>query len=145
MKYLITLLIACSSFIAKAQINSNKLIGTWELTEFSYKGNSIVPQLHGFKRYKSFTPTHFIVTEVNLETNITTTSIFGTYTLTDSTYSEHLLHINRENANMIGGHYAGIIRFDTEDAMAFISMPGGEKMDERWKKVKADEFSIGGK
>ncbi len=137
MKYFLALLITCSTVIAKAQTNSNKLVGTWELTAFTYKGNSIVPQLHGFKRYKSFTPTHFIVTEVNMETDITTTSIFGTYTLTDSTYTEHLLHVNRESARMIGGNYSGIIRYDSDDNMAFIGILGGEKMDERWKKVKA--------
>lgn len=72
-----------------------------------------------------------------METDITTTSIFGTYTLTDSTYTEHLLHVNRESARMIGGNYSGIIRYDSDDNMAFIGILGGEKMDERWKKVKA--------
>ncbi|MDB5005475.1 MAG: hypothetical protein JWQ34_3700 [Mucilaginibacter sp.] len=145
MKYLIALLITCSCFIAKAQLNSDKLVGTWELTEISYKGNAIVPQLHGYKRYKSYSPTHFTVIEVDLETNITKTSIFGTYTLSDSTYTEHILHVNRENSNMIGGNYPAIVKFDSDDAMAMVGNVNNVKIDERWKKVKANEFNIGGK
>lgn len=139
MKHILALLLICSSFIVKAQVKSDKLVGTWELTGFSFSGNALVDaKSNGFKRYKSFTPTHFIVTDVDPKSNVTKTSIFGTYSLADSTYTEHLLHVNKENANMIGSDYPGIIKFDSDNEMQFATQVNGQKMVEYWKKAKAE-------
>jgi hypothetical protein len=132
---IVALLIICSSFIAKAQTKSTKLVGTWQLTSFSISGNTVT---EGFKRYKSFTPTHFIVTDIDPTSNATRTSIFGTYALTDTTYTEHLLHLNKENAAMTGQTYPGSVIFDGDDTMTFKTTFNGQKMEEHWKLVKAE-------
>ncbi len=139
-KYLATLLMVLSSFVVKAQLNSDKLMGTWELSEFSYNGNNVVPQINSFKRYKMYTATHFAVFEVNTQTNVVTTSFMGTYTLIDSSYAERIVYSSRANIKA-GSNYLAKVSFDNEDSMAMVAKLNGLPMDERWKKVKADLFS----
>ncbi|MFD2143938.1 hypothetical protein [Mucilaginibacter antarcticus] len=139
MKYLATLLIVLSSFVVKAQLNSDKLIGTWELSEFSYNGNNVVPQIHGIKRYKLYTPTHFTVLEINLQTKVITTSFLGTYTLIDSNYAERIIYSSGPQVKA-GGNYLAKVSFDNEDTMVMVAKLNGLPMDERWKKAKSDPF-----
>jgi hypothetical protein len=139
MKYLAALLIVFSSFGVKAQINSDKLVGTWELLEYSYDSNTVVPQLQGFKRFKLYTPTHFAVIEVNLETSKVTTSFLGTYTLIDGAYAEHIVYSSNSTIKS-GSNYLANVSFDTDEAMAMVATLNGLPMDERWKKAKVSPF-----
>lgn len=140
MKYLITLLTVLCSLTIKAQLNSDKLLGTWEMSEYTYRDNHIVPPLQGFKRYKMYTATNFAVIELNAETKVITHCIFGTYTLIDSTYNEHITNVSAGTRVPVGSNYKAVVKFDNEDSMSMVAILGGSPMDERWKKAKANPF-----
>lgn len=89
-----------------------------------------------FKRYKIFTPTHFTVINVDSKTNITTTSIFGTYTLSENNYTEKILHVNKESSKMIGSEFTFQLKFQGSDLLSQVGGFNGMKTDETWSRIK---------
>jgi hypothetical protein len=136
------LLFLLVSTLSKAQpIN---ITGTWELTEFTYGNNPTVKsEKSGFKKIKLITDTHFTVIETQAGANITTTSIFGNYTLNDGTYTENIEHVNQESRGMIGATFSFNVKIDDEGRMIQIGSFNGINAHEVWTRVatKADSNS----
>ncbi|WP_214225985.1 hypothetical protein [Pedobacter sp. B4-66] len=144
MKHLFALSIVLCLFInVRAQQPTSTLSGTWEIKNFIYGNNpNNNEQNTKFKKYKSFTPTHFTVIEVDPKTNITTTSIFGTYTIVSGVYTEKILNVNRESSVMIGQTFSFTIAFEGDDKMIQTGAFNGMKTSELWVRVKATDGSI---
>lgn len=138
MKHVLTLATALFLFLSvSAQDNKAMILGTWEIKEFNYTDGSATPQNKSpFRKFKSYTPTHFIVIELDPVTNITNTSIFGTYEIKDDKYSETILNVNRESAGMIGRTFNFTINFDGNDKMVSIGSFNGMQTSEVWTRVK---------
>jgi hypothetical protein len=128
------LFIACLS--VKAQTDSTNLVGTWELVSHTY-GNPPQSQGFGIKRYKIITPTHFVVTDIDPETNVTKTSIMGTYSFSNGVYKEKILHVTETAKFMIGSEFSFLIKFDQEDAMSQVGSFNNMNTAENWKRVKS--------
>ncbi|MGV3502611.1 MAG: hypothetical protein ACO1O1_02835 [Adhaeribacter sp.] len=135
-KYLFTLAIVLTSFLAQAQKEAKTLLGTWELSQLTYNSQSTTPGQNNFKRYKIITPTHFMVVDINASTNVTKTSIFGTYTFQNGVYKEKILHVNQESRGMIGSENSFKIKFQGENLMSQAGEFNGIKSNESWTRVK---------
>ena len=137
MKHILTLIIAiCLCFNVKAQTDAAKIIGIWELTKFIYGNNPNNNEQHSsYKKFKLFTPTHFTVIEIDPNTNITNTSILGTYSLNNGIYIEKILNVNRESSGMIGLSFSFTLAFEGNDKMFQIGGFNGMKTSEMWTRV----------
>lgn len=144
MKHLFALSIILCLFInVRAQQPISTLSGTWEIKNFIYGNNpNNNEQNTKFKKYKSFTPTHFSVIEVDPKTNITTTSIFGTYTITKGLYIEKILNVNRESSGMIGQTFSFTVTFEGDDKMIQTGSFNGMKTSELWERVKPNDGRV---
>lgn len=145
MKYLFALAVVLCLFTnVRGQQPTPTISGTWEIKNFTYGDNpNNNEQNTKFKKYKSFTPTHFTVIEIDPNTNITTTSIFGTYTITNGIYTEKILNVNRESSGMIGQTFSFTIVFEGEDKMMQTGSFNGMKTSELWVRVhSADNISM---
>ena len=137
MKSILALLLVFTCSISIAQTDSVSLTGTWELSNYVYGDHdATTPIQSNFKRYKVFTPTHFTVINVDSESNITTTSIFGTYTLSGNNYTEKILHVNKESSKMIGSEFSFQLKFQGGDMLSQVGGFNGMKTDETWMRVK---------
>ena len=137
MKRILTLATLLLLFFNVQAQDNNKLLGTWEIKNFQYSDNSNNNEKNTpFRKYKSYTPTNFIVTEINSQTNITTTSIFGTYEIKDGIYTEKILSVNRESAGMIGLTFSFTLTFEDNDKMYSTGSFNGMKTAELWYRVK---------
>nr|WP_068887573.1 hypothetical protein [Pedobacter panaciterrae] len=144
MKHLFALSVVVCLFInVKGQQQTSTLSGTWEIKNFTYDNHSNNNEQNTkFKKYKSFTPTHFIVIEVNPNNNITTTSLFGTYTIKDGIYTEKILNVNRESSGMMGRSFSFTIAFEGKDKMIQTGSFNGMKTSELWVKVKTVDSNV---
>ncbi|MGV8878426.1 MAG: hypothetical protein ACOH2A_05290 [Sphingobacteriaceae bacterium] len=114
-----------------------KLLGTWEIKKFQYSNDANNNKRDtSFRKYKSYTTTNFIVTKIDNRTNITTTSIFGTYEIKDSIYTEKILSVNLESAEMIGLTFSFTLTFENDDIMSAIGSINGMKTSEIWQRLK---------
>jgi hypothetical protein len=143
MKRLLTLTImtlACLSLYAQTP---NTLTGTWQIKSFQYGENPDANEKnYKFKKYKSFTPTHFTVVEVDSATGITTTSIFGSYKLSIDKYAEKILHVNTESSGMIGQIFTFTLTLDGQNTMRTTGSFNGMKTTEVWTRVPANDIDI---
>ena len=140
MKRILSLLAAMFVLFSVQAQDSNKILGTWKIKSFQYGDHPSNNEWHtAFKKYKSYTPTHFIVTEISLKTNETTTSIFGTYEIKDGVYTERILHVNHESAFMIGQTFSFKISFDGNDKMYSTGAFNGMKSSELWERVTRND------
>ncbi|MES2826604.1 MAG: hypothetical protein V4687_00540 [Bacteroidota bacterium] len=137
MKYLLTLAAGiCIFFNAQSQELTNNLLGTWQIQKFQYSDHPNNNEKYtGFIKYKSYTPTHFIVTEISKENGTTTTSIFGTYKFQDSVYSETIISVNKESAFMMGKTFSFKLKFDGKDKIALIGGFNNMKTAEYWERA----------
>jgi hypothetical protein len=144
MKHLFALSVILCLFInVRGQQPTSALSGTWEIKNFIYGDNpNNNEQNTKFKKYKSFTPTHFTVIEVDPKTNITTTSIFGTYTITNGLYVEKILNVNRESSGMIGQNFSFTVTFEGDDKMIQTGSFNGMKTSELWERVKPSDGPV---
>lgn len=135
MKYILTLAATILLFtFSKAQ--QANLTGTWKITNFKYGDNAESTDKDSrIKKYKLYTPTHFAVIETDSVTKITTTSIFGTYSIKDSIYTEHILNVNRESAAMIGMSFNFTIHFEGPDKLRQTGAFNGMKSAELWTRL----------
>ncbi|WP_285010598.1 hypothetical protein [Pedobacter faecalis] len=140
-KSILTLtLIALSAVSAYSQSYAELLLGTWKIKKFQYGNHPNNNENHNrFIKYKSYTPTHFIVTEVDSASKVTTTSIFGTYEIKDSTYTETILHVNQESAFMIGKTFSFKLKFDGLDKMTSTGSFNDMATSELWERVVYSE------
>ena len=136
MKRILSLAAALFLFFTVQAQDATKILGTWKIKSFQYGNHPNNNEWHtSFKKYKSYTPTHFIVIEINAETNVTTTSIFGTYEIKDGIYKEHILNVNRESAGMIGQTFSFTLNFEGNDKMYSTGSFNGMKSSELWERV----------
>jgi hypothetical protein len=143
MKRILTLTAALFILCSVQAQDFSKLIGTWKIKKFQYDSQSDNAEWHNaVKKYKSYTPTHFTVTEVNLATNVTTTSIFGTYDIKDGVYTEHILHVNKESAPMIGQSFYFALTFEGDDKIRTTGSFNGMKTSELWERVGKNDTPI---
>ena len=149
MKRILTLATLLFLFINVQAQDNTKLLGTWEIKNFQYSNNPNNNENNTpFRKFKSYTSTNFIVTEINNQTNITTTSIFGTYEIKDGIYTETIISVNRESAGMIGRTFSFTLTFEDNDKMYSTGSFNGMKTTELWHRIKngADtELSKGNK
>jgi hypothetical protein len=137
MKRIITLATALFFFINVQGQDLKKILGTWEIKNFQYSNNANNNEKNTpFRKYKTYTPTNFIVTEIDNQTNITTTSIFGTYDIKDGIYTEKILSVNRESAGMIGRTFSFTLTFEDNDKMYSTGSFNGMKTSELWVRIK---------
>jgi hypothetical protein len=143
MKRLLTLTVIILAFISLYAQTPNTLTGTWQIKSFQYGENPDANERnYRFKKYKSFTPTHFTVTEVDSASGITTTSIFGSYKLDIGKYAEKILHVNKESAGMIGQIFTFTLTLDGDNIMRTSGSFNGMKTTELWTRVPATDIDI---
>ncbi len=143
MKRLLTITLLMLSGISIYAQTANTLTGTWQIKSFQYGENPEANERnYKFKKYKSFTPTHFTVTEVDSASGITTTSIFGSYKLNIDKYAEKILHVNKESAGMIGQIFTFTLTLDGDNIMRTTGSFNGMKTTELWTRVPATDIDI---
>ncbi|WP_285058138.1 hypothetical protein [Pedobacter ginsengisoli] len=143
MKRLLTITLSMLACISLHAQTVNTLTGTWQIKSFQYGENPEANEKnYKFKKYKSFTPTHFTVVEVDSASGITTTSIFGSYKLNIDKYAEKILHVNRESAGMIGQIFTFTLTLDGENTMRTTGSFNGMKTTEVWTRVPASDIDI---
>jgi len=136
MKRILTLTTAILLIVSAQAQDLKKILGTWEIKSFKYGYHPNNNEYHTrFKKYKSYTPTHFIVIEIDARTNVTTTSIFGNYEIKDGIYTESILNVNRESAGMMGQKFSFTLNFDGNDKMYSTGSFNGMKSSELWERV----------
>jgi hypothetical protein len=137
-KSILTFTLSLLLFLSVKSQNLTELSGTWKISKFQYGNHPNNNERNTpFIKYKSYTPTHFIVTEIDSASGITTTSIFGTYEIKDSVYTETIMHVNRESAVMIGKTFSFKLKFDDENTMTSAGSFNGMTTFELWKRVPA--------
>lgn len=143
MKRLLTITLSMLACISLHAQTVTTLTGTWQIKSFQYGENPEANEKnYKFKKYKSFTPTHFTVVEVDSASGITTTSIFGSYKLHIDKYAEKILHVNRESAGMIGQIFTFTLTLDGENTMRTTGSFNGMKTTEVWTRVPASDIDI---
>jgi hypothetical protein len=143
MKRLLTITLSMLACISLHAQTVTTLTGTWQIKSFQYGENPEANEKnYKFKKYKSFTPTHFTVVEVDSASGITTTSIFGSYKLNIDKYAEKILHVNRESAGMIGQIFTFTLTLDGENTMRTTGSFNGMKTTEVWTRVPASDIDI---
>lgn len=136
MKRVLMLTTAVLLIVSAQAQDLNKILGTWEIKSFKYGDHPNNNEYHTrFKKYKSYTPTHFIVIEIDARTNVTTTSIFGNYEIKDGIYTESILNVNRESAGMMGQKFSFTLDFEGTDKMHSTGSFNGMKSSELWVRV----------
>lgn len=137
MKRLLTIAAALLLFLNVQAQDAKKLIGTWQIKNFQYSNDVRNNENNTpFRKYKTYTTTNFVVTEIDNRTNITTTSIFGTYNIKDGVYKEKILSVNRESAGMIGQTFSFTLTFEGNDQMYSTGSFNGMKTSELWTRIK---------
>lgn len=138
MKRILTLAATLFLFLQVQAQDVKKLLGTWEIKNFQYSNDANNNEKNTpFRKYKSYTPTNFIVTEIDNRSNITTTSILGTYEIKDGIYTEKVISVNRESAGMIGRTFSFTLTFEDDDKMYSTGSFNGMKTSELWVRVKS--------
>lgn len=141
MKRLLTIAIMVLSCISIYAQSPTTLTGTWQIKSFQYGENPENNETnYKFKKYKSFTPTHFTVIEVDSASGVTTTSIFGTYKLNIDKYAEKILHVNKESGGMIGQIFTFTLILEG-DIMRTSGSFNGMKTSEVWTRVPAMDIT----
>ena len=136
MKRLLTFASALLLFLSVQGQDTKTILGTWKIKNFQYGNHPNNNEANtSFKKFKSYTPTHFIVIEIDSKTNVTTTSIFGTYEIKNGIYTEKILNVNRESAGMIGQSFSFTLDFDGNDKMHSTGSFNGMKSSELWVRV----------
>ncbi|HEX8608955.1 MAG TPA: hypothetical protein VF679_09995 [Pedobacter sp.] len=136
MKYLLMLSLSVCLFLnTNGQDKASLLQGTWKIKSFNYNGQRTLSENHPTIKYKSYTPTHFTLTEIDTATGLVTTSFLGTYKIADSLYSETILNITKESAFMMGKTFSYKLTFDGQDKLTVIGVFNGINSTEVWEKV----------
>ncbi|RZL05021.1 MAG: hypothetical protein EOO89_27290, partial [Pedobacter sp.] len=72
MKRILTLAALLFLLISVQAQEKTKILGTWKIKNFQYGDHPNNNEWHtNFKKYKSYTPTHFVVIEINARNNVT--------------------------------------------------------------------------
>lgn len=141
MKRILTLTIALFLTWSTQAQDFKKILGTWEIKSFKYGDHPNNNEYHTkFRKYKSYTTTHFTVIEVDAKTNVTTTSIFGNYEIKDGIYTEYILNVNRESAGMMGQKFSFTLDFEGADKMHSTGSFNGMKSSELWVRVPSSNL-----
>jgi TonB-dependent SusC/RagA subfamily outer membrane receptor len=136
MKYLLTLALSVCLFVsAHGQDQANLLQGTWKIKSFNYDGKQNTSEKFPTSRYKLYTPTHFAVIEIDTASGQVTTSILGTYQITDGVYSETILNVNKASAFMIGKTFSFKLTSDAPESLTYVGSFNGINSTEVWEKV----------
>jgi hypothetical protein len=139
MKRILTLAAALFLFLNVQGQDAKKLLGTWEIKSFQYSDDPNNNEKNTpFRKYKTYSPTNFIVTEIDNRTNITTTSIFGTYEIKDGIYTENIRSVSSKSAGMIGHSFSFTLAFEDNDKFLSTGSFNGMKTSELWVRVKND-------
>ncbi len=137
MKRILTLSAALFLFANVQAQDVKKLLGTWEIKNFQYDNHPDNNEKNTrYRKYKTYSPTNFIVTEIDLQTNITTTSIFGTYKIKDGIYTEKIKSVSEKSAGMIGQLFSFTLAFENDDKFLSTGSFNGMKTSELWVRVK---------
>lgn len=138
MKYLLMLALSVCLFInANGQDPINLLQGTWQIRSFKYNDVQSTSETSPTRKYKSYTPTHFSVLEIDTATGVIIKSIFGSYQVADSTYRETILNVNKESAFMIGKTFSFKLSFKNPNTLLTVGSFNGVNSEEVWEKATA--------
>lgn len=143
MKSILTLATALLLFLNVQGQDVKKLQGTWEIKNFQYSNNKNNNEKNTpFRKYKTYTPTNFIVTEIDTRTNVITTSIYGTYTIKDGIYTEKIQNVTQKSAGMIGHSFSFTVAFENDDKIYLTGSFNGMKTSELWVRVKNENEEL---
>lgn len=139
MKRILTLSAALLLFCNVQGQEIKKLLGTWEIKQFQYSNHENNNEKHTrYRKYKTYSPTNFIVTEIDTVTKITTTSIFGTYSIKDGVYTEKVKSVTSQSAGMIDQAFSFKLVFDGDDKFSSTGSFNGMKTTELWVRMKEE-------
>ncbi len=131
--------------------NSDALVGTWQLVQFKYSGDSVFKDVPSFVIYrKLITKNHFTWISYDADGDEVNGMGGGTYTLKDGTYIENIEYFFPKGSSLLGNaipfdcklegnkwHHAGYIQereYDPDKERYVVIST--EKIEEIWEKIE---------
>lgn len=138
MKRLLTITLLVLSCVGLYAQTPNTLTGTWHIKSFQYGQNPEANEKnHKFNTYKSFTPTHFSIIEVDSTSGTITASIFGSYKFDNGRYTEEILYTSKESPNLTGKIKTFALTMEGENKMHISGAIDGLEISELWTRTPA--------
>jgi hypothetical protein len=121
------------------KLTATALVGTWEMVSTKYgDATESSPVPDDLKSMKFITPTHFIWVHFDPKTKKISNSMGGTYSLSGSTYIEKPEFAFEGMGEFVGKEQKFTAKLDGDKWIHSGELSNGVKLEEIWRRVKAD-------